>query len=459
MGSIEKQRESALKVVEKLQTAGFQALFAGGCVRDHLLGRTPSDYDVATNALPDEVENLFPKTLPIGKAFGVMAVVDGKCVVEVATFRKDAVSSDGRRPHSISFCAAKEDALRRDFTINGMFFDPIQEKLIDYVHGQRDLENQLVRAIGDPTRRFQEDHLRMLRALRFTHNLQFVLDPETEAAIQKMAALICDISAERIEQELTRILTRSPRPGDALRHMLQLGILQHILPEIPPMVGQEQPPQFHPEGDVFEHTVLMLNLMGELPPNPHYTPRELAYSVLLHDVGKPPTAQMGVGTDGQPRIRFNGHASKSAQMAEQILGRLKFPNQEKKHILTAIHDHMRFMEVQNMRTSTLRKMIGAGTFELEMALHRLDCLGSHEMLDNYQFVRAFQEKMANEPILPERWVTGHDLLKMGIRKGQRIGKILAEAYDLQMENRFPSKTELLNWIQKEYPPAEEITEE
>ena len=450
MGSIEKQRQSALKIVEALQKSGFQALFAGGCVRDHLLNRTPSDYDVATDALPEEVENLFPKTLPIGKAFGVMAVVDGKCVTEVATFRKDATSSDGRRPHSISFCAAKEDALRRDFTINGMFFDPVQEKLLDYVHGHRDLEARWVRAIGDPTRRFQEDHLRMLRAIRFVHNLEFSLDPDTEAAIQKMASLIGDISAERIEQELTRIFTRSPLPGNALRHMLKLGILEQILPELIPMVGQEQPPQFHPEGDVFEHTVLMLNLMGKPSANAPYTPRELAYSVLLHDVGKPPTARKGLDADGQPRVRFNGHASKSAEMAEQILSRLKFPNQEKGHIITAIHNHMRFMEVQNMRASTLRKMIGAETFELEMALHRLDCLGSHEMLDNYQFVRDYQEKMANEPILPDPWVRGHDLLKMGIREGRLIGKILAEAYDFQMESRFASKSELLEWIQKEY---------
>jgi poly(A) polymerase len=450
-----KQRESAFAVVKKLQEGGFVALFAGGCVRDQLLGRKPKDYDVATDAVPEEVEALFPKTIPIGKAFGVIAVVDGKEVVEVATFREDIGSLDGRRPETILFSAAKEDALRRDFTINGMFFDPVKEQLLDYVHGRRDLERRLVKAIGAPAERFQEDHLRMLRAVRFAHNLGFALDPATETAIQSMAGLIAKISAERIEQELSRILTESPRPGDALRHLHELGLLAHILPELLPMVGQEQPPQFHPEGDVFEHTVLMLNLMAEERQNhPPYTARELAYTVLLHDVGKPPTARIGPGTDGQPRIRFDGHAAIGAEMAEAILIRLKFPNKEKKHIVEAIRGHMRFMDVQKMRTSKLRKMIGAETFDLEMELHRLDCLGSHAMLDNHDFLCAYMDEMANEPILPDPWLCGHDLIALGIKEGKLIGKILKEAYNGQMEGRFASREALLEWVRETHLSAQ-----
>ncbi len=451
MGETDKQRETAFKVVQMLQGEGFIALFAGGCVRDHLLGRIPKDYDVATDAFPEEVEALFPKTIPIGKAFGVIAVVDGKETVEVATFREEVGTLDGRHPETILFSAAKEDALRRDFTINGMFYDPVSGQLHDYVHGQRDLKKKILTAIGDPAERFADDHLRMLRAVRFAHNLDFALDPKTEEAIRSMAHRITKISAERIEAEFTRTLTESSKPGDALEHLHQLGLLEHILPEIIPMIGQEQPPQFHPEGDVFEHTVLMLNLMDEEKQSVTYTPRELAYTVLLHDVGKPPTASVGPGSDGKPRIRFDGHAAIGAEMAEAILIRLKFPNKEKQHIVEAIRGHMRFMDVQKMRTSTLRKMIGAKTFDLEMELHRIDCLGSHAMLDNYDFVHGYMEEMANEPILPEPWLCGHDLIDMGIKEGRLIGKILKEAYDAQMEDRFANRDELLDWVRASYP--------
>jgi poly(A) polymerase len=450
MNKIDHQKNSALKVVKTLQKKGYIALFAGGCVRDELLGRAPKDYDVATDAYPEEVEALFPKTIPIGKAFGVVAVVDGKEMVEVATFREEVGTLDGRHPETIMFSAAKEDALRRDFTINGIFYDPEKDQLHDYVHGRRDLEKKQIVAIGNPEERFREDHLRMLRAIRFAHNLGFTLDPKTEEAITNMAELIKKISAERIEAELTRTLTESAKPGNALKHLYTVGLLEYILPEIIPMVGQKQPPQFHPEGDVFEHTCLMLNFMAEKTEHTSYTSRELAYAVLLHDAGKPPTAAIGPGADGTPRIRFDGHAQLGANMAEQILIRLKFPNKEKKHITDAIRGHMRFMDVQQMRASKLRKMIGAETFDLEMELHRLDCLGSHAMLDNYAFVQSYQEKMANEPILPEPWISGHDLMAIGIKEGKQIGKILQKAYDAQMEDRFSSREELLNWIKTDY---------
>ncbi len=449
MGKVVTQKQIAASVVQTLQHNGYMALFAGGCVRDELLGREPKDYDIATEAYPEEVEALFPKTVPIGKAFGVIAVIEQGETIEVATFREEVGTLDGRHPETIMFSAAKEDALRRDFTINGMFFDPIKKQLHDYVHGQRDLKKKRVTAIGDPEERFREDHLRMLRAIRFVHTLQFDLDPATENAIKKMAPLIQKISAERIEVELTRTLTESARPGTALKHLQELGLLEYVLPEILPMVGQEQPPQFHPEGDVFEHTCLMLDLMNEHQEPGSFSPRELAYSVLLHDVGKPPTASIGPGADGVPRIRFDGHASVGAKMAEKILIRLKFPNVEKKSITTAIAGHMRFMDVQNMKASTLRKMIGAETFELEMALHRLDCLGSHRALEHYTFVRDYQKKMAHEPMLPEPFINGKDLVDLGICEGKRIGRILKEAYDGQMENRFTSKEEVLKWVQSE----------
>jgi len=445
------QKTAALNVVKTLQQKGFIALFAGGCVRDELLGREPKDYDVATDAHPEEVESLFPKTIPIGKAFGVIAVVNGKEMVEVATFREEVGTLDGRHPETIMFGTVKEDALRRDFTINGMFYDPAKNQLHDYVHGRRDLEKRLITAIGNPEARFEEDHLRMMRALRFAHNLDFAIAPETEAAIKKMAPLIKKISMERIEQELTAILTGSPKPGDALKHLYETGLLDFILPEILPMVGQEQPPQFHPEGDVFEHTCLMLNQMNKKQTKEvAYLPREIAYTVLLHDVGKPPTASFGKGTDGEERIRFDGHAHVGAEMAEEILVRLKFPNVEKKSIVAAIRGHMRFMDVQNMRVSKLRKLIGAETFDLEMELHRLDCLSSHRMLDNYDFVRCYQEEMENEPILPDPWINGRDLIALNIKEGKLFGKILKEAYDAQIEERFSSREQILNWVKKTY---------
>ena len=448
MSKIVPQKQAALRVVEILRQQGHEALFAGGCVRDEMLGRTPRDYDVATSARPEQVEALFPKTLPIGKAFGVVAVIDGKQTVEVATFRTDEGINDGRRPTTVSFSSAKEDALRRDFTINGMFIDPLNNELRDYVNGQRDLERRVVAAIGDPAERFREDHLRMLRAIRFAHALEFTIEPETESAIRDLAHLIGNISAERIEYELTRILTESIKPGDALAHLLRTGLLGQILPDVARMAGQQQPPEFHPEGDVFEHVCLMLDLMKEESTLVGYTPRELAYAVLLHDIGKPPTAAVTCGKDGNTRIRFNGHAKVGADMAEQILVDLKFPNKERKRIVEAVRGHMRFMDIQQMRTSKLRQFIGSDTFELEMALHRVDCLGSHRMLENFDYVRNFQETMKNEPILPEPWINGNDLLELGIREGKAIGRILKEVYEGQMENRFASREEALEWVRE-----------
>ncbi|MFA6172073.1 MAG: HD domain-containing protein [Kiritimatiellales bacterium] len=425
---------TALKILKQIRAAGFTAFFAGGSVRDRLLGRIAKDYDIATRATPDQIEALFPKTVAVGKAFGVIVVVEDGTETEVATFRADGGYQDGRRPDSIHFCGAEEDAKRRDFTVNGMFYDPVENKIIDYVGGQADLEQKIIRAIGDPEKRFAEDHLRMLRAVRFAHTLGFEIEPATRAAIQKYAPGLAKISAERIENEFSRTLTESLRPGDALKELVELGLMKYIIPEILPMIGQEQPPQFHPEGDVFVHTCLMLNLMKNAS-------RALAYTVLLHDVGKPATAFMG-----EDRLRFHGHERKSAEMAEEILRRLKLPTKEIKQIVTAIDGHMRFKDVQKMNKSTLRKLMGAETFVLELELHRVDCSGSHGLLDNYHFLLAKAEEMKNEPILPERWITGKELRELGVAPGPRMGELIRLAYDAQLENRFPDRDALLGWL-------------
>ena len=431
---MDSSEHTALNILKQIRAAGFTACFAGGSVRDRLLGRPAKDYDIATNARPEQIEALFPKTVAVGKAFGVIVVVQDGTETEVATFRADGGYQDGRRPDSIEFCGAEEDAKRRDFTVNGMFYDPVDDRIIDYVGGKADLEKKIIRAIGDPDRRFAEDHLRMLRAVRFAHTLGFEIEPATRAAIQKHAPDLAKISAERIENEFSRTLTESLRPGDVLRELVALGLMNCIIPEILPMIGQEQPPQFHPEGDVFEHTVLMLNLMK-------HPSRALAYTALLHDVGKPATAFMGAD-----RLRFHGHERKSAEMAEEILRRLKLPVKEIKQILIAIDGHMRFKDVQKMNKSTLRKLMGAETFGLELELHRLDCSGSHRLLDNYDYLLKKAEEMEKEPILPERWVTGKDLRELGIESGPRMGELIQLAYDAQLEDRFTDRTALLDWL-------------
>lgn len=434
---MDSNEHTASDILKQIRRAGFTAFFAGGSVRDRLLGRPAKDFDIATNARPEQIEALFPKTVAVGKAFGVIVVVQDGTETEVATFRTDGGYQDGRRPDSVEFCGAEEDAKRRDFTVNGMFYDPAEDRVIDYVGGQIDLEKKLIRAIGDPGRRFAEDRLRMLRAVRFAHTLGFQIEPATRAAIRVHAPGLTEISAERIENEFSRILTESIRPGDALRELVDLGLMEFIIPEILPMIGQEQPPEFHPEGDVFVHTCLMLNLMK----NPS---RTLAYTALLHDVGKPATAFMGAD-----RIRFHGHERKSAEMAEEILRRLKLPVKEIRQIVTAIDGHMRFKDVQRMNKATLRKLMGADTFELELELHRLDCSGSHRLLDNYDFLLAKAEEMKNEPVLPERWITGKELKELGVPSGPRMGELLQLAYDAQLEGRFPGRSALLDWLKSE----------
>lgn len=438
----ERGKESARNIVIQLRNAGFTALFAGGCVRDMLLGRTPRDYDVATSAIPEDVRRLFPDAIEIGAAFGVMQVVRDGIATQVATFRADVGTDDGRHPASIRYANPEEDARRRDFTINGMFYDPVSETVLDYVGGRKDLEAKLIRAIGEPAERFAEDYLRLLRAVRFASTLDFRIETRTADAIRAAAHHIAAISAERIQHELTILLTESPRAGQGLRLLLDMGILDVILHEVVALAGQEQPPEFHPEGDVFTHTANMLDSMR----TPSAT---LAYAVLLHDVGKPSTAERVHTEDGAERLRFHGHAAKGAEIAESIMRRLHMPLKEIEAVSHCIADHMRFMDVQRMRPATLRRMVGAPTFETELELHRLDCLGSHGDLDNYHFLVRYVKELANQPALPPPWITGRDILALGIPEGPDIGRWHRAAYEAQLEGRFSARDDLLAWVREQ----------
>jgi len=410
----------------------------GGCVRDLLLGRTPKDWDIATSALPDQIEALFPKTLPIGKAFGIIVVVpEAGDPVEVATYRADSPRGDGRRPESVAFTDAREDALRRDFTVNALFLDPETGEVSDYVGGKADLEAKRIRAIGDPAVRFAEDHLRMLRAVRFAATLDFAIEPATFEAIRQLAPDIRRISAERIRDELFRLLTESRKAGQALQLLRISGLLKEILPEVEAMVGVEQPPEFHPEGDVFTHTRIMLDDL------PEQASLRLALAALLHDVGKPPTAHFATLPDGTQRWRFENHAQVGAEMARSILERLRAPTALIDDVCAIVAGHMRLADAPKMRESKLRRLIGSPTFEDDLELHRLDCLSSHALLDVYDFLQSAQARFAAEPVLPEPMVKGRDLIALGLKPGPAFKRILQDLYDRQLEGETDKDTLLV----------------
>lgn len=438
--------EGALRIAGALRDAGHIAYFAGGCVRDLLLGRPPKDIDIATDAPPDAVLALFPHTRQFGKAFAVVQVSIGDHAYEVATFRRDEEYRDGRHPERVAFSTPEQDAQRRDFTINGLFYDPVAARVIDFVDGQRDLEGRVLRAIGDPAQRFREDYLRMLRAVRFAATLEFDIEPQTAAAIREHAAALGRISAERIQQELTRLLTESPRAGRGIELLRDTGLLDVILPEIAALQGVAQPPEFHPEGDVFRHTVTMLDLMRH--PSP-----ELAYAVLLHDVGKPATQRVTTDAQGRERIRFDGHAPAGADLAVAILKRLRASNDLVDTVAHCVRDHMRFLEIQKMRTSKLRALVAAPTFKVELELHRLDCLASHGKLDNHAFLVRFVESLRNEPRLPAPWISGRDIMELGIAEGPEVGRWRQRAFEAQLEGRAASREELLAWLRREISEA------
>jgi poly(A) polymerase len=431
--------EAARLIAGRLREAGYVAYFAGGCVRDILRGETPKDFDIATNATPDAVQKIFSRTYAVGAHFGVIVVLEEGFQFEVATFRADDAYLDGRRPVAVHFSSPEEDAKRRDFTINGMFYDPVQEQVIDYVAGRADLEAKLIRAIGNATERFQEDRLRMLRAVRFATVLGFEIDPATWDALIVQAPTITRISAERIREELVRIFI-SPNRVRGWDLLDQSGLLKAILPELEKMKGCAQPEQFHPEGDVFVHTRLMLSLL------PREVSVPLVFSVLLHDVAKPVTST----TDASGRIRFNGHDRIGAEMTEEIMERLRFSRAEIEATAEMVRQHMVFKDVPNMRVARLKRFMARPTFGEELELHRVDCASSHQMLDNYEFLLGKQEEFANEPIIPPPLVRGEDLIALGLKPGPKFGEILEAVETRQLEGALRDRAEALAWVKKEY---------
>ena len=443
---------AAIAIVERLRAAGYDAYFAGGCVRDLLLGHEPADFDIATSARPDTVLAMFPRTFAVGAHFGVVLVcetIDGhEIVTEVATFRSDNAYSDGRRPDSVRFSdSAEEDVIRRDFTINGMLLDPqvfretggLEPAILDYVGGRADLAAGLIRAIGDPAKRFAEDKLRMLRAVRFAARFAFELEAETEAAIRRFASDIRQVSCERIRDELTRMLTEG-RARRAFELLDRTGLLREVLPEIDRMHGVEQPPEYHPEGDVFTHTMILLEqLAAGVSPT-------LAWGALLHDVGKPATFQPGPG-----RIRFNGHVEVGVRIAEDIARRLRFSNEETSQIVSLVENHMRFGDVEKMKPSTLKRFFRLPDFPEHLALHRMDCLASHRDLSLYEFAKSRYETIPEHEVRPAPLITGRDLIDAGYHPGPRFKEFLALAEDAQLEGSIHTREEALALIQAHSP--------
>lgn len=432
--------DTAVQIIQTLRAAGHEALLAGGCVRDYLLGKDPKDYDVATSATPEQVAALFPGSRTVGAHFGVVIVRLRGAHVEVATFRTDGSYTDGRRPQTVTFSTPEEDAKRRDFTINGIFRDPVSDRVIDYVGGQDDLRAGLLRAIGDPHLRFEEDRLRLLRAVRFATVLDFQIEPETWKAVRSHAPGLSDVSAERIRDELVKILLH-PRRVRGFDLLVESGLMTHVLPEILDLQGVEQPPQWHPEGDVFIHTRLMLSLL------PGHVSLPLVLSVLLHDIAKPATFTV----DETGRIRFNGHDKLGAEMSADILRRLKFPNDVIEPVTTIVEHHMGFKDVKKMRQSTLRRMMARPTWDDEMALHRVDCLGSNGLLDNYEFMLARRQELAREPALPQWLVKGGDLIQAGWQAGPELGKALTAVQNAQLEGVVTTREQALAWVAENCP--------
>ena len=425
----------AYGIAGTLKQNGYTAYFAGGCVRDFLRGQIPKDYDIATTASPDEIERLFPKTIPVGKQFGVILVVQQGKNFEVATFRKEGPYRDGRHPSSVNFTTPQEDALRRDFTVNGLFYDPFQEKVIDYVEGEADIKRRVIRAIGEPANRFEEDKLRLLRAIRFAANLDYQIEVKTWDSICKRAVEINQVSPERIRDELVKTFTRSGA-GRGLELLSESGLLNEILPEIAAMKGVEQPPQFHPEGDVFIHTKMLMDKLE------HPTP-VLALAALLHDVGKPPTFQIREG-----RIVFYEHSRVGAEMAEKIMRRLRFSNDEIEAVKVCVDNHMKFANVKEMREGKLKRFMSAATFPTEMELHRIDCESSHGLLDNYHFLEKKAVEFQEEELKPKPLLNGNDLQALGMKPGPAMKPVLEEAYELQLEKKVRTKDEALGWARQ-----------
>jgi poly(A) polymerase len=438
MSSINNAEQGALEVVRTLRDKGFRAYWAGGCVRDMLMGKEPEDFDIATDAPPEAVLSLFPNALPVGKAFGVVLVRTHGHNYEVATFRKDLAYHDGRRPHAIAYATVEEDAQRRDFTINAMFHDPLENTTLDLTGGQDDIRRGIVRCVGDADTRFEEDHLRMLRAVRFASILGFEIERETAQAIRAHAPRIKKIARERIGHELARIFTKAKRRGATLHMLDTLFLLPEILPEVARLKGVAQPPKYHPEGDVFTHTVRMLDLIES-------EDCRLAFAALLHDIGKPDTQHVAGGT-----IRFHGHDRLGSEMARAILMRLRFSRGDTQDICHCIANHRRFASAQHMRHAKIRRLMASPTFDLELALHWADRMASNQDLSNYDFLKRLQEDHGADTTLPTPLLTGHDIMNLGISEGPEVGRWQRLALDYQLEHPEVTKQELAGWLTAQF---------
>ncbi len=434
------QKDLALNSARVLREAGHTVYLAGGAVRDQLLGLDPKDYDLATSATPTEVQALFKKSDAVGEHFGVIIVKGDHEMIEVATFRTDGSYKDGRRPESVEFSSPEEDAQRRDFTINGLFQDPVTGEVIDHVGGQADLEAKILRAIGDPKKRFEEDALRLMRAVRFAVVTGFEIEPNTLDAIHQCAPLLAQISPERIRDEFSRIMV-APDRGRGLELLTETGLAREFLPELYDLQGCEQPPQWHPEGDVFVHTRIAISLL-ESPT------LSLALSVLLHDIGKPATQMWD---DEAQRFRFNGHDRIGAEMAEKILKRLRYSNQIVDDVAFMVSRHMKFMHVQDMRTAKLKRFMAAETFPLELELHRVDCDSSNGFRDNFDFLHLKKEEFAQAPLIPEPLLNGRDLIEeFTLPSGPKMGEILRAVQTEQLEGQLIDREGALTFVKQQF---------
>jgi poly(A) polymerase len=435
---MEPKRQVATDIVRRLREAGFAAYLVGGCVRDIVMGNDPKDYDIATSAQPAQVVEMFRSSLTVGARFGVVIVPREEGNVEVATFRSDGAYADGRHPIQVEYTkSAEEDVRRRDFTINGLLYDPIEDKVIDYVGGQADIRHQTVRTIGDPFKRFKEDRLRMLRAVRFAARFNFELDPAAADAIRDLAAEIRVVSVERIRDEILKILTE----GHARRGFELLDrttLLEQVLPEVKAMQGVEQPPQFHPEGDVWIHTLMMLD--GLQNPGP-----TLALGVLLHDIGKPRTFAV------RERIRFDNHVEVGARMADEICKRLRLSGRDTERVVELVRHHLRFKDFPQMKRSTQIRFLRMDGFSEHLELHRLDCLSSHRNLENYNLAREIIGQIPEEVIKPARLLSGNDLIRHGYKPGPQFKQILQAVEDAQLEGEIHTQEDALHLVRQRFP--------
>ena len=432
------KEQTAEGIIRQLRGKGFQAYLVGGCVRDLMMGVSPRDYDIATDALPEEVSRIFPETIPVGIQFGVQLVIQQENQHEVATFRSDHRYEDGRHPTEVRYSkSAQEDVERRDFTVNGLLLDPLENKVLDFVNGQQDIKQRVIRTIGDAETRFREDHLRLMRAVRFASRLDFSIHPETFAALRKLAPSIQSVSAERVRDEILKLLTEGgARRGFKL--LDETGLLHEVLPEVEKMKGVEQPPQFHPEGDVWVHTLMMLAQLESPTPT-------LALGVLLHDVGKPPTFSVS------DRIRFNNHAEVGTRMAEEICGRLRLPTRVTERVCELIRHHLRFKDFPQMRPAKQKRFLRMDGFEEHLELHRIDCSSSHGDLTNYELARKMLAETPAEEIRPAPLITGRDLIEQGYQPGPLFKQILSAVEDAQLEGTLHSQPDALRLIREKFP--------